>query len=318
MSTQRYISTSFWDDEWIQTLDPSEKLLYLYLMTNPLTNIAGVYKITIRRICFDTGFHETVIGFLFEKFKNAGKAYRIGEYVVLPSWPKHQKWETKKAICDGIVSILNDLDDTMKNKLAEIKYRFDLSLLDHPPIIPPSSPHQPSYLNSNSNSNSNSDSDINLESPSTSDTPQKHTFFQVESTTKAIEDVRNHWNSKGLPKYNYTPLNLPGEARTKIIGALSVNGIEVVKQSIDNYVEIISKPSQYEYDPKFQYRSFPNFMERGVDMFATDSKPFERYSRNKNGVFKQEIDRTVPERTPEEDAEIQARLKEKMDKAGVI
>lgn len=26
-SKQRYISTSFWDDPWVQTLDPSEKFL---------------------------------------------------------------------------------------------------------------------------------------------------------------------------------------------------------------------------------------------------------------------------------------------------
>jgi len=47
MSTQRYISTSFWDDPWITSLDPSEKLLYLYLMTNTSTNISGVYKLSV-------------------------------------------------------------------------------------------------------------------------------------------------------------------------------------------------------------------------------------------------------------------------------
>ena len=69
MSTQRYISTSFWDDEWIQTLDPSEKLLYLYFMTNPLTNIAGVYKVTERRVSFDTGFNISTIQHIMSKPK---------------------------------------------------------------------------------------------------------------------------------------------------------------------------------------------------------------------------------------------------------
>ena len=42
---KRYISTTFWDDEWVQSLDFTEKGLYLYLLTNSLTNIAGVYKL---------------------------------------------------------------------------------------------------------------------------------------------------------------------------------------------------------------------------------------------------------------------------------
>jgi hypothetical protein len=151
MATQRYISTSFWDDEWIQTLDPSEKLLYLYFMTNPLTNIAGVYKLSVRRICFDTGFNSDSVGHIMAKFEKARKAFRFGEYIVLPSWPHHQKWETKKAIKDGIDIILKELPSQVREALPGMGYVY-------PPIIPPSSPHRPSY--SDSDSDSNKDSDI--------------------------------------------------------------------------------------------------------------------------------------------------------------
>lgn len=130
MATQRYISTSFWDDEWIQTLDPSEKLLYLYYMTNPLTNIAGVYKIAPRRISFDTGFNTETINYIMQKFEKAGKVYRFGEYVILPSWPKHQKWDKKAMIKSGIISVLQDLPQEILSKLSELGYRFDLSLID--------------------------------------------------------------------------------------------------------------------------------------------------------------------------------------------
>ena len=82
MATQRYISTSFWDDEWIQELDPSEKLLYLYLMTNPLTNIAGVYKLSIRRISFDTGFTEDIVKNILERFEKDKKVRETLESVL--------------------------------------------------------------------------------------------------------------------------------------------------------------------------------------------------------------------------------------------
>jgi len=148
MATQRYVSTSFWDDEWIQTLDPSEKLLYLYLMTNPLTNIAGVYKITERRISFDTGFNLDTIRHIFAKFEKVGKAYRKDEYVVLPSWPKHQKWEKSAKVNEGIVRILQELEPEIIEFLIKIGYKYPIDTLS----IPYTYPSNYSDLDFNSNS----------------------------------------------------------------------------------------------------------------------------------------------------------------------
>jgi len=136
MATQRYISTSFWDDEWIQTLDPSEKLLYLYLMTNPLTNIAGVYKITDRRIGFDTGFNLDTIRHIFSKFEKVGKAFRKGEYIIIPSWPNHQMWEKSKKIKTGIETILLNLDPELIGFLVAIRYRYPIDTLSIEYVYP--------------------------------------------------------------------------------------------------------------------------------------------------------------------------------------
>ena len=124
MATQRYISTSFWDDDWIQTLDPSEKLLYLYFMTCPLTNIAGVYKITPRRVSFDTGFTLDTINHIMQKFEKAGKAYRKDEYVILPNWPKHQHWQEREGIKKGIDAVLKSLPDDILAFLIEVGYQY--------------------------------------------------------------------------------------------------------------------------------------------------------------------------------------------------
>jgi len=156
VSTQRYISTSFWDDAWIQTLDPSEKLFYLYLMTNPLTNIAGVYKITDRRISFDTGFNVETVKIILDSFAKEGKAYRISEYIAIPAWPKHQKWETSEKIKEGIVLALMELGEENLRKLVEMNYRFDLKIVFDRLCIP--------YIYSSNYLNSDSDSDSDLNS----------------------------------------------------------------------------------------------------------------------------------------------------------
>jgi hypothetical protein len=117
-------------------LDPSEKLLYLYLMTNPLTNIAGVYKITDRRIGFDTGFNLDTIRHIFSKFEKAGKAFRKDEYIIIPSWPKHQMWERSKKLKIGIETILQELDPELIGFLVVIGYRYPIDTIDIPYTYP--------------------------------------------------------------------------------------------------------------------------------------------------------------------------------------
>jgi hypothetical protein len=110
MATQRYISTSFWDDPWIVSLEPLEQFLYLYFLTNPLTNIAGVYQISMRRMVNDTKLEESEIRRIITKFQEAKKAYYYkDEFLVLPNWPKHQRWENRKKIQNGIDACLKKL-----------------------------------------------------------------------------------------------------------------------------------------------------------------------------------------------------------------
>jgi len=61
MAKQRYISTSIWDDDWfVEQLNVPEKLFYFYLLTNEHTNIAGIYKISIRKISQEW-LHSTIM-----------------------------------------------------------------------------------------------------------------------------------------------------------------------------------------------------------------------------------------------------------------
>jgi uncharacterized phage protein (TIGR02220 family) len=130
MATQRFISTSFWDDEWVITLSPQEKLVYLYLMTNTLTNIAGVYKITLKRMAYDTDMDRTFIEKTLERFEEDKKAYYFGEYIVIPSWPKHQKTERHPKLKSGIFAVLDSLSVDVIIFLKRVNYAFDLSKYD--------------------------------------------------------------------------------------------------------------------------------------------------------------------------------------------
>jgi len=133
MATYRYIATSFWDDPWVVSLEPLEQFLYLYFLTNPLTNIAGVYQISMRRMVNDTKLPEDEIRRIIGKFETAGKAYHYNnEFVVLPNWPKHQKWESRKKIDAGIRSCLEKLNPDLLIFLRKIGYRYPMDSLSKP------------------------------------------------------------------------------------------------------------------------------------------------------------------------------------------
>ena len=163
-SKNRYISTGFWDDAWVQSLDPSEKFVYLYLLTNPLTNIAGIYEITTRRIVFDTGYNSDTIANILKKFEKAGKVFVKDDLIVLVNWPKHQKVSENDNNRKGIDDILLSLDDEKLLFVIRSGYKYpflneiiEKRKLDTSPLQAPYKPliRDSNYLNLNSNSNIN-------------------------------------------------------------------------------------------------------------------------------------------------------------------
>jgi hypothetical protein len=132
MSKHRYVSTCFWDDGYITKLDPSEKLLFIYLLTNPLTNISGVYQIERRRIAFDTGFDPEIVSTILKRFERDGKClYRDG-WVAMRNWIKHQS--TSPKVRAGIATLLEEAPE----ELAKYTLGYSIDTV--------------SDLNSNSNS----------------------------------------------------------------------------------------------------------------------------------------------------------------------
>ena len=71
----RSVNTKFWEDPFIEDLTPSEKLLFLYLLTNPKANLLGVYEISLKKISYDTGLNNETIRKAFERFAKVQKAF---------------------------------------------------------------------------------------------------------------------------------------------------------------------------------------------------------------------------------------------------
>jgi hypothetical protein len=122
--SSRYFNTSFWNDPWVRTLTCQERDLFIYLLTNERTNIAGVYEIAQDRIAFDTRLTPRVIVAAMATFEGAGKAYYRNGWVVMRNAPKHQSLTSDKTL-KGIQRILAAVPQEIEDLLYEIRYQLD-------------------------------------------------------------------------------------------------------------------------------------------------------------------------------------------------
>ncbi|GAB6161927.1 hypothetical protein JCM12298_10860 [Desulfothermus naphthae] len=126
--TKKYVSSHFWDDNYIVELDPTEKLLFLYLLTNPLVKISGVYKIPLKKIAFDTGLEQDIIRKILKKFEEAGKIFYDKGYIIIPNFPKYQSYNSN--IIESIQEDINYLIPILKYSIGFQRLLKNLSKID--------------------------------------------------------------------------------------------------------------------------------------------------------------------------------------------
>lgn len=131
MSKNRYVNTNFWEDSYTANLDPSEKLIFLYLLTNSCTNIAGVYQITLKRIACDTGIDRDMVLKILERFKKDDKTDYIDGWMVIKNFIKHQNLNSH-LVTKGIENELEKVPDYIKE---EIGYVYDIDTLSNMHLI---------------------------------------------------------------------------------------------------------------------------------------------------------------------------------------
>lgn len=112
MSKQRYIQDSFWTDPYIETLDIDEKLLFLYYITNPLCNVAGIYEIRDTRVCYETGLKKERILDIKKKFERDKKILIYENWICLVNFAKNQSPNPNVLI--GMQRIIDALPSHLK------------------------------------------------------------------------------------------------------------------------------------------------------------------------------------------------------------
>ncbi len=55
----RAVDTRFWIDGWVRKLNPLDRYVFLYFLTNPHSSWCGVYELDLTMAAFETGIEET-------------------------------------------------------------------------------------------------------------------------------------------------------------------------------------------------------------------------------------------------------------------
>ena len=93
MAIYRNISMTFWTDSKIaEDFTPEDKYFYLYLMTNPLTNLPGCYEISVRQMSIDTGYTKETIQKLLDRMVRVHNVVRYStetKEILILNWGKY-------------------------------------------------------------------------------------------------------------------------------------------------------------------------------------------------------------------------------------
>ena len=90
MSKKRYINDNIWEDNYIIDLNTSEKMLFIYLLTNNRVSICWVYEISIRKIEMETWISNNEIIKILKKFESWWKIYYKDWIILISNFIKNQ------------------------------------------------------------------------------------------------------------------------------------------------------------------------------------------------------------------------------------
>ena len=151
---KRYVSTCFRDDSYISKLWPMDKLLFLYFLTNPLSNVAWIYEISIKRMCFDTWLTKVQVEKTIKKFSKDDKIFHIDDYLYIKNFKKHQNLENSK-IKKWVENVMSTIPKSITDKIWAIYESY----MSH------AWPSNNLDFDSDSDLDSNPDSDLDIYNP---------------------------------------------------------------------------------------------------------------------------------------------------------
>lgn len=122
LAIYRNVHLAFWTDNKVEDdFTPEDKYFYLYLLTNPQTNICGCYEVSFNQMTRQTGYNkETILRLMgrFEKIHNVIRYNAETKEILLMNWYKYN-WSKSEKTLAGVEKVAK------KIKCAEFEEYID-------------------------------------------------------------------------------------------------------------------------------------------------------------------------------------------------
>jgi len=128
MAKNRMVNTRIRSDGRVLDLDPSEKLLRIYLITNDHTDLCGIYEIHTRVICMETWFDKDMVNKIIDRFQKEWKVKRFENRIHIINFAKHQI--KNPSVQKGIERSLNLIPQYIIDRLSTECIQSDTLNLD--------------------------------------------------------------------------------------------------------------------------------------------------------------------------------------------
>lgn len=128
---QRIVNDGFWTDPYIEDLTATEKLVFLYLLTNPLCNIAWIYEIKRKRMAYELDIDKNILWKILEKLEKDSKIILYEDWIIIKNFAKHQSKNP------NVIKWMQRIIDSLPYSITKIKgfeslYHFTLLNLTKP------------------------------------------------------------------------------------------------------------------------------------------------------------------------------------------
>lgn len=108
MGTYRTISPTFWNDAKVSDcFTAGDKYVYLYLLTNPKTNICGCYELSRKQIVLDTGLEQGEIAEALDRLARVHQVIGFCEEtreVLIYKWGRYN-WTRSEKLASAVRSV---------------------------------------------------------------------------------------------------------------------------------------------------------------------------------------------------------------------
>ena len=108
MAIYRNVQLSFWTDNKVEDdFTPEDKYFYLYLLTNPQTNICGCYEVSYSQLTNQTGYNKDSVIRLLDRFENIHGIIKFDKKtkeILILNWYKYN-WSKSEKTLVGVENV---------------------------------------------------------------------------------------------------------------------------------------------------------------------------------------------------------------------